>query len=282
MGCLVLAIHPFSFFWPMMWNLARLALLAGLLLTACGGGSQQSTPEPISPGYARDAGTLVIQADAYGGLVRAAGRHVPEVSIYGDGSVILGQEDGARRVGTDRAAIVGQIGEEELLGLLEFIIGTGFFQLGDQYRTADAPTDTPCREVSVHLLTRSKTVAVCPFDEAQAPAAFSEVYVELTALSPSDAMVFSPDAGLLTATDLGPIDELGGGRGSQVAPWDTPLVGFALEQAAGGLHLEGQEYRRVEEFLLRYPPGQLFGSQEGRAYEVLLEADLPWQTEPDG
>ena len=169
-----------------MSNLARLALLAGLLVTACGGGSQQPTAEPISAEYAHNADTLVVEADTYGGLApAAAGRHVPELSIYGDGSLILGEEDGARRVGTDRAVIVGQMGEEELLGLLEFIIASGFFQLDDRYRASDPPADAPCREVSVHLMTRSKTVSVCPFDEAQAPAAFSEVYVCL--LYTSDA-----------------------------------------------------------------------------------------------
>jgi hypothetical protein len=54
-------------------------------------------------------------------------------------------------------------------------------------------------------------------------------------------------------------------------------MGIALPEAEEGLHVEGEQYGIVEEFLLRYPAGQLFGSQEGRAYQVLLEADLPWE-----
>jgi hypothetical protein len=158
------------------------------------------------------------------------------------------------------------------------VVDAGFLQMDDQYQPSEAPTDAPCRTLSINLLRRSKTVSVCPFDEAQAPTAFNAAYTKLTELSLSGATVFTPDSGLLAATDLGPIEELGGGRGSQVAPWDTPLVGFALEEAVDGLHLERDEYNRVEEFLLRYPPSQVFGSQEGRAYEVLLEADLPRET----
>lgn len=261
----------------------RWALLAVVVLTACGVQSQQPTPEPISPEYAHHAATLVILADTYGGLLPpSSGRHVPEVSIYGDGSVVVAQEDGARRVGTDRALITGRIEGEELRRLLELVVDEGFFQLDDQYSPSNAPTDGPCRKVRVDLLSRSKTVSICPFDQAQAPAAFNRVYNELATLSPSEEAAFIPNSGLLTATDLGPIEELGGGRGSQVAPWDTPLLAFTLEEGSGGVRLEGGRYRRVEEFLLRYPPDQLFGSQEGRAYQVLLEADLPWEAAPGG
>jgi len=263
-----------------MSNLTRVALLAVLLLTACGGGSPQPTPQPVSLEYVHQAETLVIQADTYGGLsAPVSGTHVPEISIYGDGLAILGQEVGARSVGTDRAVSTGQIGDEELQHVLEFVVDAGFFELDDDYRPSGGPADAPCREVSVHLLARSKTVSVCPFDEAQAPTAFNAAYTKLTELSLSGATVFTPDSGLLAVTDLGPIEELGGGRGSQVAPWDTPLVGFSLEEASDdGVYLEGEEYHRVEEFLLRYPPSQVFGSQDGRAYEVLLEADLPRET----
>jgi hypothetical protein len=264
-----------------MSNVTRLALLAALLVTACRAGSQQPTPESISTDYAHKADILVIRADTYGGLaVPVTGTHVPEISIYGDGLVVLGQEDGIRRVGTDRAVSTGRVGDEGLQRLLEFMVEAGLFQLDDRYQPSHAPADAPCREVSVRLLARSKTVSICPFDEAQAPAPFNEIYTKLAAVSPSGETVFAPESGLLAAMDLGSIEDLGGGRGSQVAPWDTPLVGFALEEAAddGGIHLQGEEYHRVEEFLLRYPPKQLFGSQEGRAYEVVLKADLPRET----
>jgi hypothetical protein len=261
---------------------AALALTAALLLTACGqGGPKEPTVEPISLEYDRAAGNLVLLGDTTGGLAAyPSGRHIPEVSIYGDGLVVLGQEDGARRVGIDRGISMGYIGEEELARLLDSIAGTGFFQLDDRYPASPTPTETLCRQVMVRLIGRVKTVSVCPLDYAEAPAAFGDVYEMVVGISPLEPTTFIPSSGTLFSTDLGPIEELGGGRANQVAPWDTPLLGLAVEEAEEGVHLDGERYRVVEEFLLRYPPGQLFGSQEGRAYEVLLEDDLPWERQP--
>jgi hypothetical protein len=252
-----------------------------LTLVACQGGGvvDESTPSPClsSLEYSRNPGVLVVEADTYGGLTPPpTGRHVAEVSIYGDGFVVLASDEQSS-VGTDRVVRTGHISEEELAELLSFIADTGFFELDDQYMPSAALPDMPWRHVIVNLLGCSKTVAIYPHDFADAPTAFSEVYSELTGVEPSDATVFTPSSGVLTATDLGPIDGLPGGQQSQVAPWDSPLVGIELADAREGVHLAGDQYGVVEEFLLRYPPGQLFGSQQGQAYQVLLEADLPWE-----
>jgi hypothetical protein len=201
------------------------------------------------------------------------------VSIYGDGLVVAAEEDGVPRVGIDRAVTLGRIDEQGLAQLLSVIADSGFFGLDDHYVDVAAPTDGPSRHIRIELLGTSRTVSVYPPDYADAPTAFWETYDAVMGVQPSDVKVFGPTSGTLTATDLGSIDELAGGQGNQVAPWDTPLVGIALPEATGGAHLEGEQYRGVEEFLLRYPQGQLFGSQEGVAYQVLLEADLPWEVE---
>lgn len=269
---------------------ARIALGIGLatviILAACGGGIVgQATLAPVPPislEYDHQAGALIVEADTYGGLMPPpAGRHVPQLSIYGDGFVVLGGEDEQFRVGTDRVVTTGHVSEEELSQLLSFIADSGLFQLEDRYLPSPALPDMPWRDVTVHLLDTSKTVSIYPFDFEDAPEAFWEVYNEVVGVRPSDATVFTPTSGTLIATDLGPIEDLPGGRQSQVAPWDTPLVAIALPDATQGSHLEGEQYNLVEEYLLRYPRGQLFGSQEGRAYQVLLEADLPWEnTQP--
>jgi hypothetical protein len=180
-------------------------------------------------------------------------------------------------VGTDRAVTIGRIGEQELAGLLSFIADSGFFGLDDYYVDPAAPTDGPWTHVRVELLRGSRSVSIYPPDYADAPAALWRTYDAVMGVEPSDATAFVPTSGTLTATDLGPIDDLPAGQGNQVAPWDTPLVGIALGEATERAHLEGEQYQSVEQFLLRYPQGQLFGSQEGRAYQVLLEADLPWE-----
>lgn len=269
---------------------ARIALGMGLatviILAACGGGAVgQPTPSAVPPiplEYDHQAGILIIEADTYGGLMPPpAGRHVPEVSIYGDGFAVLGGEDEQFRVGTDRVVTTGHVSEEELSQLLSFIADRGFFQLEDRYLPSPAVPDMPWRDVTVHLLDTSKTVSIYPFDFADAPEVFWDVYNELVGVRLSDAAVFTPTSGTLIATDLGPIEDLPGGRQSQVAPWDTQLVAIALPDATEGSHLQGEQYSLVEEFLLRYPPGQLLGSQEGRAYQVVLGADLPWEdTQP--
>jgi hypothetical protein len=261
-----------------IWKRASMAVAVVLVLTACaGGGGQEATPEPISLEYDRSAGALIIEADTYGGLLPPpSSRHVAELSIYGDGLVVLA-EDGAPRVGTDRAITTGRIGEQELRQLLSLIAESGFFGLDDRYVDPAAPTDGPWRHVTVELLGVSRSVSIYPSDYADAPAAFWQTYDAVTGVQPSDATAFVPTSGTLTATDLGPIDDLPAGQGNQVAPWDTPLVGLALPEATEGTYLDGEPYRSVEQFLLRYPQGQLFGSQGGRAYQVLLAADLPWE-----
>ena len=259
---------------------ASIAVAVVLALTACGGG-REPTPEPISLEYDNSAGALIIEVDTCGGMVPPpSSRHIAELSIYGDGQVVLAEEDGAPRVGTDRALTTGRIGEQELAQLLSFIAGSGFFGLDDRYVDPGAPTDGPWRHVRVDLLDVSRSVSIYPPDYADAPAAFWQTYDAVMGVQPSDATAFVPTSGTLTATDLGPIDDLPAGQGNQVAPWDTPLVGIALPEATEGGHLEGEQYRNVEQFLLRYPQGQVFGSQEGTAYQVLLEADLPWEVEP--
>jgi hypothetical protein len=266
------------------WKRASIAVAVALVLTACGGGrGQEPTPEPISLEYDHSGGALIIEADTYGGLLPPpSSRHIAELSIYGDGQVVLAEEDGAPRVGTDRAITIGRIGEQELAELLAFIAESGFFGLDDRYVDPAAPTDGPWKHVRVELLGVSRSVSIYPADYADAPAAFWQTYDAVTRVQPSDATAFAPTSGTLTATDLSPIDDLPGGQGNQVAPWDTPLVGIALAEATEGAHLEGEQYGSVEQFLLRYPQGQIFGSQEGMAYQVLLEADLPWELESAG
>jgi hypothetical protein len=259
-----------------MWTRASIVVTLVLVLTACGGG-QESTPEPISLEYDDRAGVLIVEADTYGGLVPSpSGRHVPELSIYGDGLVVLAEEDEAPRVGIDRSITTGHIDQEDLQELLAFIAEGGFFGLDDQYAPSPALPDMPWRHITVNLLGTTKSVSIYPHDYEDAPAVFWETYHKLVEISPPDSVVFTPSAGTLTATDLGPIEDLPAGQGSQVAPWDTPLVGVVLAEVTEGTHLAGEQYQVVEEFLLRYPRGQLFGSQEGRAYQVLVEADLPW------
>lgn len=264
---------------------AGAGIAACLILAACGGGLVEPTPLPATPislEYDHSGGTLVIEADTYGGLMPPpTGRHVAEVSIYGDGLVVLAEEGELPAVGTDRVVTIGYTTEEELRRLLRFIADSGFFQLEDRYESSPPPTDLPSRHVKVNLRDTSKSVSIYPSDFAEAPTAFWDVYDAVVAVHPPDAAVFTPESGSMTASDLGPIDDLPFGQRDHVAPWDTPLVGIALEEATEGAFLEGEQYLVVEEFLLRYPPGQLFGSQEGRAYQVLLEADLPWgETSP--
>jgi hypothetical protein len=265
------------------WKRTSIAAGVLLVLTACGGRGQEPTVQPISLDYDHSAGALIIEADTYGGLLPPpSSRHIAELSIYGDGQVVLAEDDGAPRVGIDRAVTIGRISEQGLAEILSLIAESGFFGLDDQYVDPAAPTDGPSRHIRIDLLATSRTVSVYPSDYADAPAALWQTYDAVMGVQPSDVKAFAPTSGTLTATDLGPIDDLPGGEGNQVAPWDTPLVGIALSQATEGAHLDGEQYRNVEEFLLRYPTGQLFGSQEGVAYQVLLEADLPWEVKSPG
>jgi hypothetical protein len=241
----------------------------------------EPTPSPVIPvslTYDHSPEALIIEVDTYGGLIPPPmSRHVADLRIYGDGLVVRAEEGEPSSRGLDRRVMTGYLTEEELDEIVGFIAGQGFFQLEDRYMPSPAPTDLPSRHITVNLLDTSKTVTIYPFDFADAPTAFWDVYDELMRVSPSDAEVFTATSGTMTAIELGPIDDLPPGQRNQVAPWDTPLVGIALPEATEGVHLEGERYQAVEEFLLRYPPHQLFGSQEGEAYQVRLEAHLPWE-----
>ena len=201
-----------------------------------------SSVTPTSSEYDHSAGVLIIEADTYGGLMPPpTAKHMAELSIYGDGLVVVGREEEGPSVGTDRVVITGHLSEEELKRLLNSIAEGGFFQLEDRYLPSPAAPDMPWRHVTVNLLDTSKTVSIYPFDFADAPQAFWEVYNQVVDLYPSDTTVFTPTSGTLTATDVGPIDGLPAGQGSQVAPWDTPLVGIDLAEATKGAHLEGEQ-----------------------------------------
>ena len=135
-----------------MWTRSYLVVTLVLSLTACGGG-QEPTPEPISLEYDDRAGVLVVQADTYGGLMPPpTRRHVPEVSIYGDGLVVLAEDEEGPVVGTDRWVTTGHIDHEELQELLAFIAESGFFGLDDLYAPRPAPPDSPARHVTINLL----------------------------------------------------------------------------------------------------------------------------------
>jgi hypothetical protein len=252
-----------------------------MVLAACAGPTLDGTPSAVAPAsleYDHSAGALVIEADTFGGLDPApSGRHVPEVRVYGDGLVVLATEDQGPRVGTDRAVTIGYLAEGELDELLVFLADSGFFGLDDRYMPSPAAPDMPWRHVVANLTGGTKTVSIYPFDYSEAPSAFSTAYEGILRVRPADPQTFAPTSGKLSVTDLGPIEDLPAGRANQVAPWDTPLMGIALSDAEEGIRVEGEQYEAVEEFLLRYPAGQFFGSQQGRAYQVLLEADLPWE-----
>ena len=240
----------------------------------------QPTPSPVIPeslAYDQSPEALIIEIDTYGGLMPTPlSRHVPDLRIYGAGLVVRAEEGESSSRGLDRSVMTGHLSGEELDQLVSFIAGQGFFQLDDTYMPSPAPTDLPSRHIVVNLLDASKTVSIYPSDFADAPEAFWNIYNELMAVAPSDEEAFIATSGTMTAIELGPIDELPSGLRNQVAPWDTPLVGIALPEATEGVYLEGEEYQVIDEFLLRYPPHQVFGSQEGGAYQVRLEAQLPW------
>ena len=128
-----------------MWNRASIAVTLVLALTACGG-CQESTPEHISLEYDDRPGVLIVEADTYGGLMPPlSGKHVAELSIHGDGLVVLAEDEESPVVGTDRWVTTGHMDHEELQELLAFIVESGFFSLDDLYAPRPAGSARPGR-----------------------------------------------------------------------------------------------------------------------------------------
>jgi hypothetical protein len=76
--------------------------------------------------------------------------HLAEAQIWGDGRIIWFEREATQRV------LIGFMGQEQIVNLLEGIVEAGFLHWEDYYSSELPPTDTPARCIEIHLQFQSK------------------------------------------------------------------------------------------------------------------------------
>ena len=155
---------------------------------------------PLTIEWDQDPGTLIIEADTFGGLVpqTQALNHIPDARIWGDGRIVWVE----RHAGAGRNVWQSQLSHQALIKLASFIIEEGFFDWQTHYQPADPPPDLPTSHISVHLADRSKTVSQYfalqqAQDDGGAPAGFWRIYDAIKTVPEGEPLV--PQRGWLRA-----------------------------------------------------------------------------------
>jgi hypothetical protein len=223
-----------------------------------------ATPRP-EIAYDHDPAAPIVEADTLSqGRPGTPESHVPTLRLYGDGFVVYAGEPALANLGTDAIVMIGHLAEGEVQDILWFIHEAGFFDLEESDQRLPADVDTA--HVTVHLADRSHRVQVYAPDSGGTPEAFTRVYQRLTEIRPTDAMPFEPDWGTLHARPFG-------GQVSDVVRWPEEM-GVRLADAATGIPLQGELFRRVCHLLSGRPGRQAYG-QGGDVYQVWLRVDWP-------
>ncbi len=252
-----------------LWVLPLLALLGACTLPSTPGSISQPTPIPAPTAtprpeiaYAHDPTALIVEADTLSPESSGAPwNHVPTLRLYGDGLVVYAGEPAPTHLGTDAIVMTGYLSEGEVQDILWFIQEAGFFDL-----QAKLPAEVGTAYVTVNLAQRSHHARVYAPSSEDMPAAFARVYRRLTEIRPADARPFVPTWGTLHARPFT-------GRVSEVVRWPGE-TGINLADAARGIPLQGELFRRVYH-LLSGRPGRQAYRQDDSLYQVWLRVDWP-------
>jgi hypothetical protein len=120
--------------------------------------------------------------------------------------------------------------------------------------------------ITVNLADRSHRVQVYAPGSEGTPEAFTRVYERLTEIRPADATPFEPDWGTLHVRPFV-------GQVSDVVRWPDEM-GVNLADAATGMPLQGELFKRVRHLLSGRPGRQAYGQGDG-LYQVWLRVDWP-------
>ena len=265
------AESPFRVF-RILRVLPLVALLAACELPVATAPSPQPTHTPAPAAtpwpeiaYDHDPTALIVEADALDeGRPGTPESHVPALRLYGDGFVVYAGEPTLANLGTDAIVMTGHLSEGEIQDILWFIHEVGFFDLEESDRKLPADVDTAY--ITVRLADRSHHVQVYAPGSEDTPEAFTRVYERLTGIRPADATSFEPDWGTLYVRPF--VAQV-----SDVVRWPEEM-GVNLADAARGIPLRGEIFRRVRHLLSGRPGRQAYQEGDG-LYQVWLRVDWP-------
>jgi len=226
------------------------------------------TPTPIA--YDHNPNALLIEADTSGGFAPIPpDAHVPAFRLYGDGLVVFPGARASLATGLDAQVRVGQLSENEIVGLLADLERIGIYTLNEYYEPRPKPTDLGTGRISIYLR-QAKTVRVYAPGFQGTPEIFSDAYKRILQASPSNSQVFTPTDGYLESTDAGPVS----GLSPQSGAIDWSDIGVRLSDAINGINVSAATYNRIIELRAKNPLGSLY--REGdRAYRVRFIPNLP-------
>lgn len=163
--------------------------------------------------------------------------HLAEAQIWGDGRIIWFEREATQRV------LIGFMGEEQIVNLLEGIAEAGFLSWEDYYSSELPPTDTPARCIEIHLQFQSKQVCELDFG---APPAFEEIYMNLTRGAGTQGTDFVPETGYLSSLKF---DEPVPGADNYPIPepdleWPSEL-GISPAEAIQGIWISGEPLAKI-------------------------------------
>ena len=174
-----------------------------------------------------DPTNLVVQASSSGGMLPDP-NNVPGARLWGDGRLVWAEFDssGGRLVQTRTLT------PDEMRALLQRIENDGFFGWKDQYSPGQV-FDAPSTCVTVWLTSQSKST--CEILSG-APAGFERLYADLASGAGQAGNDLAPERGYFSVMSLGPAAGAGSGP---VTDWPGEALGLPLDQALGGVWIEG-------------------------------------------
>ena len=180
------------------------------------------------------------------------------VQVWGDGRIIwVVQARDSRRL------LEGQLTSGQLESLLQNIVDAGFFGWEERYYTPGGHS-FPFMHLEVNLIGHSKEVA----EHGGAPEAFYELVEFVKGAAGAEGHEYVPTRGYLTATVLGPPEQIGA---TPEAQWPDATAGFALEEVVDGRYIEGEALAFAWQLGNQYTWAPVYVESKGDLYTIMVQ-----------
>lgn len=177
-----------------------------------------------------DPDALVLVATSCCGKIQrvALDNYIPDLLIWGTGRIVRTQpvDSAGRRV------LESKLSAEQLHGILESVSRDGFFDWNQNYPDKTL-ADAPQRCLTITFENREQTVCAHRY---YGPDAFHRTYHRVTDIPYSSQENYVPEAGYLIAH---PVDIPKHLESKPDMEWPSDLSGFTLDEATGGIWIEG-------------------------------------------
>jgi hypothetical protein len=237
-----------------------LLVLLSASLVAC---AAQPTPQPtatpqqaIAVEWDHDPSAVIVKYYSPSTTAGMAGAYdnryyIPEVQIWGDGRIVWVVREQQRRV------LEGQLTPQQMSGLLQQIVGAGFFQWEEMYYTPGGHS-FPFMYLQVNLAGRSKEIR----EHGGAPEAYYQLEEWLLNGAGAEGHDYRPTRGYLTVEPWSEQAE---------APQWPADVEVTPDQIGEGRFVEGQLLDWAWDMVNRNPTSPVYVTFEGRLYSIMVQ-----------